>query len=170
MFAVRYMARVFAPRTRQPRPGLATMAALAARGGLDRRSMDEGTVQQLRELEERLLNASARDHGDDVFSLLSEEFVEFGSSGRVFDRQEIIEAVRAAPPPDSSRRSLHDFKAVSLGPDVALVTYRALRYEGRERREVRSLRSSVWKRTPDGAWRMVFHQGTLMPNPGTMST
>jgi hypothetical protein len=131
--------------------------------------VDEETVQQLRELEERLLNASARDREAEVFGLLAEEFVEFGSSGRVFDRREIIDAVRAAPPPDSTRRSLHDFKAIALSPDVALVTYRALRYEGRERREVRSLRSSVWRRSPDGAWQMVFHQGTLTPNPGMMS-
>jgi glyoxylase I family protein len=50
---------------------------------------------------------------------------------------------------------------VELGPDVALVTYRALRYEGRDRREVRSLRSSLWKRTAGDAWKMVFHQGML---------
>jgi hypothetical protein len=118
-------------------------------------------VQQLRELEERLLNASARDCADNaLLDLLAEDFVEFSSLGRVYDRQEIIEALRTAPPPDSSRRSLEDFRAVELAPDVALVTYRALRYEGRDRREVRSLRSSVWRRT-GGTWKMVFHHGTL---------
>ena len=126
-------------------------------------------MHHLRELEERLLNASGRDCDKDVLELLADEFVEFGSSGRVFSRREIVEAVRTAPPPDSTRRSLHDFKAIELGPDVALVTYRALRYEGRERREVRSLRSSVWKRF-NGAWRMVFHQGTLTSAATTPAT
>ena len=131
---------------------------------------EDDRVQQLRELEERLLNASGRGGGgdDEMFELLADDFVEFGSSGRVFGKREIIEAVRNAPPPDSTRRSLHDFKVVELGPDVALVTYRALRYEGRERREVRSLRSSLWKRSAGGgAWKMVFHQGTLTSAAGT---
>src|SRR5215218_1912836 len=122
-------------------------------------------MHQLRALEERILNASGRGGGDDdeAFGLLADDFVEFGSSGRVFRRQDVIDAVRRAPPPDSTRRSIHDFRVVELGPDVALVTYRALRYEGRDRREVRSLRSSLWKRTAaaGGAWKMVFHQGTL---------
>jgi hypothetical protein len=128
-------------------------------------------VHQLRKLEERLLNASGRRAGgdDDVFELLAEDFVEFGSSGRVFSRRDIIEAVRSAAPPDSTPRSLHDFKVFELGGDVALVTYRALRYEGRERREIRSLRSSLWKRSAGGAWKMVFHQGTLTTAAG-MST
>ena len=122
-------------------------------------------MQQLRALEERLLNASGRGGrsggGDeDLFELLADEFVEFGSSGRVFRREDIIAAIRNAPPPDSTRRTLHDFRVMELGPDVALVTYQALRFEGPERREVRSLRSSLWKRTSGESWKMVFHQGT----------
>ena len=118
-------------------------------------------MQQLRELEERLLNASARDCDDrELLDLLADDFVEFSSRGQVYDRRQIIDALRSAPPPDSTRRSLEDFKAVALSPEVALVTYRALRYEGRERREVRSLRSSVWRRVGT-SWKMVFHHGTL---------
>jgi len=142
-------------------------------GGNDGRgmSMDADIEQELRRLEERLLNAHGRDCGPDVLDLLAEDFVEFGSSGRVFDRAAIVQAVRATPPPDSTRRSLTDFRAVELAPGVALVTYRALRHEGRERREVRSLRSSIWKRSPaDGAWRMCFHHGTLTAAPGSPST
>jgi glyoxylase I family protein len=135
-------------------------------------------MQQLRALEERLLNASGRggngSGGDeDPFDLLADDFVEFSSSGRVFGREDIIEAIRHAPAPDSTRRTLHDFRVMELGPDVALVTYQALRFEGRERREVRSLRSSLWKRMPGGSWKMVFHQGTrtsatsALPAPST---
>jgi hypothetical protein len=88
-------------------------------------------MQQLRALEERLLNASGRGSGgsggdEDLFDLLADDFVEFSSSGRVFSREDIIEAIRHAPAPDSTRRTLHDFRVMELGPDVALVTYQAL--------------------------------------------
>jgi hypothetical protein len=122
--------------------------------------VEDATERQLRESEERLLNASGQDCEEIVRALLAEDFVEFASSGRVFNREQIVDAMRRTSRPDSTPRSLLDFKAVKLGADVALVTYRALRYEGREKREIRSLRSSIWKRD-GGAWKMYFHQGTL---------
>ena len=42
-----------------------------------------------------------------------------------------------------------------LGGDVIHLTYLS------ERAGRRALRSSIWRRTPDG-WRVYFHQGTLI--------
>jgi hypothetical protein len=89
--------------------------------------------------------------------LLAEDFVEFGSSGRVFNRTEIIAALAKET---ATKRSLTEFKATMLSEDVALVTYRATRRSTGDAAAVSALRSSIWRRR-DGRWQMVFHQGTL---------
>ena len=108
----------------------------------------------LRTLELRLLQPgeSAKDIGD----LVAEGFVEFGSSGRVFDRRQVIDNLQRG----AARIELSDFKASTLSPGLALATYVATRLDESGAPSTRSLRSSIWKRI-HGHWRMVFHQGTL---------
>lgn len=81
-------------------------------------------------------------------ALLHEDFREFGTSGRVYDRASIIEALLAG---DGASANAFDFKAVSLSPNVVLLT---------DRTDTPSLRTSIWSRGPDGAWRLRHHQGT----------
>ena len=88
--------------------------------------------------------------------------MEFGSSGRVYRREQIIEMLRQEPP---VQRSLTHFKTVVLAPDVVLVTYRAVRRSGSEASPEASLRSSIWKRS-NGRWQMLFHQGTVTRDIG----
>jgi hypothetical protein len=47
-----------------------------------------------RELEERLLEPDFRKSAKDIMDLLADEFIEFGSSGRVFNKQQIIESLQ----------------------------------------------------------------------------
>jgi hypothetical protein len=118
--------------------------------------LDRNTLQEiLRALELRLLQpgGSAKDIGD----LLAEEFVEFGSSGRVYDRRQVIENLQHG----TARIELSDFKATTLSPGLALATYVSTRLDETGAPSTRSLRSSIWKRI-HGHWRMVFHQGTLL--------
>jgi glyoxylase I family protein len=122
--------------------------------------MDDPTCDDLRRLEERLLRWSARNDADQLDALLADDFQEFGSSGRVFDKRGIIEALRGDEP---VRRTMTDFGAVLLAPDVALVTYRVHR-QAPDGSAAASLRSSVWQRH-GGRWRMRFHQGTATPLP-----
>jgi hypothetical protein len=98
-----------------------------------------------------------RRSSDYVGTLLADEFIEFGSSGRVFDRQEIIDNLQAEP---QIRRSLVDFKTLPLAPGLVLATYHAVTHGGPGESPIYSLRSSIWKLIDD-RWRMVFHQGTL---------
>ena len=51
----------------------------------------------LRELEERLLQPDVRRSPRAVADLLADEFVEFGSAGRIFDKPQIIAALRDEP-------------------------------------------------------------------------
>ena len=119
---------------------------------------DEGTARQLRELEESLLRPDVRT-SPEVVELIADDFVEFGSSGRVYTKSDIVATLRAESP---VALSASDFHATMLGDDVALVTYRATRHATPP---VHSLRSSIW-RLYEGCWRIVFHQGTLAaPSP-----
>lgn len=106
--------------------------------------------KDLRALEERLLDPDVRRSASQVGKLLADDFVEFGSSGRVYDKSTMIEALRQDPGFDSPP-TIIEFGARELSPAIVLVTYRI--------GETGTLRSSIWR--SDGArWRMVFHQGT----------
>lgn len=114
----------------------------------------------LYDLEQRLLTPEVRHSPTELSKLLADEFVEFTSSG-IYDKQSIIEALGREP---KIRIAITDFKSVSLAPDMALVTYRAVFSEPESLPAKHSLRSSIWKLT-GGAWQMIFHQGTLTSNP-----
>jgi hypothetical protein len=109
---------------------------------------------QLRHLEEQLLQPEVRASAERVNALLADEFVEFGSSGQVFDKKQIIALLQQEMP---TRRSLSNLLTTVLAERVVLVTYRATRSSNPP---VHTLRSSIW-RLSNGRWQMVFHQGTL---------
>lgn len=104
---------------------------------------------EFRHLEERLLQPPVRGSASQLDELLSPDFVEFGSSGRVYDKQATVSALTASAV-SASAPALVEFRVRALAPDVVLVTYRT----------ENSLRSSIWRRE-NGSWRIVFHQGTL---------
>ncbi|MEJ2089269.1 MAG: nuclear transport factor 2 family protein [Gammaproteobacteria bacterium] len=110
---------------------------------------------ELQLLEERLRDPEVRRSPDVMDQLIAEEFLEFGASGRIWRKADVLTELPAQRPMGASR--LSEFTAVALGGEHALVTYQ-LYVEG-DHPPDRSWRSSVWKRTPAG-WQMVFHQGT----------
>lgn len=101
--------------------------------------------------EQRLLDPAVRADATQVAELLHEDFVEFGASGRRWDRASIIEALSSEPALDLVRAS--QFETTSLASDVCLLTY------GLESSDGASLRSSVWQ-LADERWQLRFHQGT----------
>lgn len=109
--------------------------------------------EELLALEQRLLDPAVRSSPAAVIPLLHRDFVEFGSSGRVYTKEMIVQMmVRETP----GVVKIRDFEVRELTDDVALVTYRTIGNEGRETR-----RSSVWVRR-DSEWQIVFHQGTRL--------
>ena len=111
---------------------------------------------QLRELELRLLTPRIRQNRDAVSALLADEFCEFGSSGRIFDKQRILDALAKE---SATEISMTDFKTTILAPGIVLSTYRAYRSGDTRGTSVASLRSSIWMMRNE-RWQMVFHQGT----------
>lgn len=118
--------------------------------------MDELLLEQLFQLEQRLLQPEVRKSIDDLMSLLADDFLEFGSSGRIFNKQQVIEILSHAP---RERMTLKDFQAKTLAPNVVLTTFRLVKHNESSEEMTNSLRSSIWKLI-DGKWKMVFHQGT----------
>ena len=118
---------------------------------------------ELQRLEEQLLNPVFRLNREWVSSLLAEEFCEFGSSGRVFNKEQILNLL--ADESGNYTFSIMDFHAEILAPDVVLVTYRSSMQRLDLLNPAVALRSSIWMKC-DGRWKIRFHQGTKSSREG----
>ena len=117
---------------------------------------DLSLEEQIRIQEERLLEPEFRASSAEVASLLGDDFLEFGASGRRYDKNQVSDALKTE---SQEQISMTDFRVKALCTDVALATYRVVR-QAKSRGQPRySLRSSIWKLDQD-SWRMVFHQAT----------
>jgi hypothetical protein len=117
---------------------------------------DPALGEHLRKLEEQMTKPEIRGSPEELARLLADDFIEFGGSGRIFDKRQIIDTLQNQSP---VQIWLDEFQVKCLAPDVALVTYRG-HYRFPESENVaHSLRSSIW-RNRDGRWEVVFHQGT----------
>jgi hypothetical protein len=114
----------------------------------------EDLATHLQQLEEELLHADVRHDPERLTALIADDFREFGTSGRVFDKTSILRELATESP---AELSLSSFLCQQLAPDVALVTYRSQRSDSTGTRH--ALRSSVWV-NPYGRWQVLFHQGT----------
>jgi hypothetical protein len=106
-------------------------------------------------LEQQLLQPSVRRDSATLISLLAEDFREFGSSGRVYTRQQVIDALAEESP---RTITLSDPLCQQLAEDIALLTYRSTGTLALNAAS-HALRSSLWIYR-DNRWQMLFHQGT----------
>jgi len=111
---------------------------------------------QLRPLEESHLLCAVREDRDRLGALLHESFTEIGASGRTYTRADILKNLPNAPP---AQRTLSDFQARQLSPDIALATYTTVRTDPTTNQSHRTRRSSIWRRESN-TWQLIFHQGT----------
>ncbi len=111
-------------------------------------------ASELLALEKRLLDPHTRSSPEEISAILSDDFLEFGSSGKIYDKVKAVEVLAAL---DSGPYELTDFAVRELAPAVVLATY-TVRFAGKH-----SLRSSIWKLRGD-SWRLTFHQGTPIPS------
>jgi hypothetical protein len=114
---------------------------------------DSKIEHQIVGLEKSLLDSMVRKSAR-VADLLADSFIEFGSSGRTFDKQQMIAALRSEP---ESRLSASNFAFKLIAPNTALLTYRA---QSHTEPIVHTLRSSIWQQHYN-RWQLIFHQGTL---------
>lgn len=109
---------------------------------------------EILKLEMQLLNPESRKSKAVLEKLLADDFIEYGSSGRIYNKIQTLELLQVEHP---IIRTLMDFNAVLLAPEICLVTYKIIEQTPEKRC---SLRSSIWKHQ-EAHWQLYFHQGTL---------
>jgi hypothetical protein len=123
---------------------------------------DDEAVAEVIALERALLTHGVRSSAAALDALLDPEFTETGASGRRWTRAEILAGLPAgeagARPPGPDRIADHAMAGRRLAADVVMLTFET-DHQGRRARRV-----SLWRRS-GGRWRVLYHQGTLIP-PG----
>jgi len=108
------------------------------------------------ELETSLLNSEIRSSFKQLNNLLADDFKEFGSSGLVYTKQNILK--RLPLNTDKVVYTVSDFKIKSLSENIVMSNFKVDRIIN-NMGKVPSLRTSLWRKEGD-AWRIFFHQGT----------
>ncbi len=120
------------------------------------RPVAKAVAAELLRAEMLLLDPAVRRDRSRVAALLADDFFEFGASGSVWRRDEILDLLATEPytPP-----VLENFACHRIADDAALVTYRTVRVNTESGKRESALRSSVWTKRA-GKWLVRFHQGT----------
>ena len=128
-------------------------------------ALEDDLLRDIEGLEKRLLDPHVRADAKQIDTLLAAEFSEFGSSGRIHSRADVLTDL---PLEKGVRYRLQNFSARRLSPECILATYRSTRITLGQPRE--ALRSSTWVRE-DGSWKVSFHQGTpALPRGHSLDT
>nr|WP_157242688.1 ribonuclease HI family protein [Pseudarthrobacter sp. GA104] len=133
-------------------PDLFSQLDNGAFGGPDAAAQPGAAVPEalVEELERELLGPLVRGDIGRTAVLLHPDFMEIGSSGRVWTRDAMMMALEEDP---GERTDIEILGADRIGADAVLLTYRSYARSGT------TLRSSLWV-LDGGRWRLRFHQGT----------
>ncbi|MDD7793579.1 nuclear transport factor 2 family protein [Clostridium sp. 'White wine YQ'] len=113
------------------------------------------------ELEKELLKPNIRQSPEKISMLLSENFIEFCSSGYIYKYKK-GEAIEDNISQKELKWEIINFDISILSEDSVLATYKLIKHDEIAEKKY-SLRSSIWK-SINGKWKMIFHQGTLITN------
>lgn len=108
------------------------------------------------ELESSLLQPEVRSSFAKLNELLADDFMEFGSSGLMYNKQNVLE--RLPSNTDKITYTIENFEVKVLSESIILATFKTDKVTNNEDKII-SLRSSLWRKE-DGEWRIFFHQGT----------
>jgi len=109
-------------------------------------------VKTIISLEKRFLQNDVRSSTEELSKLLAEDFIEFGSSGCIYNKKQVLNQL----PNDGKVEIIpKNFSGSVLSKDTILVTFETYN----STTEVSALRSSIWK-CIDNRWQILFHQGT----------
>lgn len=120
--------------------------------------MQKDLKSTIYDLETSLLRPEVRLSKDKLNVLLADDFMEFGSSGGIYEKNEILERLPKNSQTSPVEFSVSDFEVKKLDENIVLATFKTDK-ELTDKSHVISLRSSIWRKAGD-SWQMVFHQGT----------
>jgi len=107
------------------------------------------------DLESMLVNSESRKSGEVLNDLLHDEFLEVGSSGRQYNKQQTIQLLNKE---SRSPMKARNFRFHRISDSVVLLTY-TLEENTPDSIAHQSIRSSIWK-IENEKWNLIFHQGT----------
>jgi hypothetical protein len=111
--------------------------------------------EKLIQLEQNLLDPGFYRDIDNLNGCLAADFMEFGQSGTVYDRETTIRLLAAA---ENRNIGIRDFSIRCLSSHAAVAHYTAISVK-KDGTENNSLRTSIWVKEED-RWKLLFHQGT----------
>lgn len=122
--------------------------------------MSNNNIKELiYQCEYQLLKSEVRKSAERINELLSEDFIEFTSSGNVAF-YEVGEVFQEKNDNTELDWEIKDFILRELSDKCVLAMYKVIKHDEIDENKKYSLRSSIWKDF-DGHWKMIFHQGTL---------
>jgi len=119
-------------------------------------------LKELCDLEQTLWEESTRFDVDYMELVCSEDFFEFGRSGRIFTREQTLARPRSRI---TVVLPLIDYTVTEIADGVCLATYITesrveVTVRGKRDHKVEyANRSSLWRKA-NGRWQLCFHQGT----------
>lgn len=111
--------------------------------------------REIESFERELVDPKIRKDVGRIGELLSDEFLEFGSSGKVYRKRDVLGSAKKL---GTTEYRLSEFTFKMLGESHILVTYRSTT----SFQEV-AHRSSIWAKE-NGRWQMLHHQSTVVPS------
>lgn len=118
--------------------------------------MSSITKEYILELENKLLKPDIRKSPEQIKELLSDDFTEFCSSGKVYEYS-VGDTFYEA----NVIYEIMDFDFSKLSDDCILTKYRLKKKYEIDEYATYSIRSSIWKEF-GGKFKMIFHQGTVV--------
>ena len=109
-------------------------------------------VEKIKNLELSLLQSKTRNSIKALNQLLADDFIEFGVSGKIYHKNDIL--TRLPKEKNPVEIEMFDFEVKQFGKGIVHVTYKTLQHKKM------ALRSSLWKNNTNNGWQMCFHQGT----------
>lgn len=107
-------------------------------------------------LEAELQTKACRRDSARLLELLAPDFLEVGASGRVWNLPGVLELLNAEDP-DDEEIAVTGLGGRIIAEGVILVSWDSTHKNRRARR------TSQWRRDDDG-WRLLHHQGTILPD------
>lgn len=109
---------------------------------------------EIKSLELELVSPEIRKNVARINELISDDFEEFGSSGKAYRKQDILNDLPLSEP---ANYELSGFTFKELSSHCILIKYSSI-VSG-----VHALRSSIWVKQ-EGHWQILHHQSTVVPN------
>ena len=115
-------------------------------------------IERILQLEKDLLKSEVRKSSQKINEILSDDFIEFCSSGSIYHYKNGDIFQEKDDELENNWRIL-DFEIKELSDDCLLALYKVIKLNEKDENKRSSIRSSIWK-LQDGKWEMIFHQGT----------